>query len=156
MSDRDLLAYAVTKAREITAALKVIARDTTGLMYGPTENGDLGLRDYVATADTDTRPPQDCESFVWSVRSQALHLQEYLEQFQLGQLQGARLAMVCPCCAATDLLEDVLDRSAGWKLVTDTHSEDLVGDHVVPVQEWQCGACARYSHSELKKTTPKE
>lgn len=149
MSDHILLSYAVTKAREITAELKNIARDVTGLMYGHDEDGELRLRDYVATADTNTSPPEDCDSFVWAARSQAMHLHEYLEQLHLGHLPVGRLAMVCPGCASTELLENVLDRSAGWKLVSDTHSENLVGDHIVPVKEWQCGACAPYAHSEL-------
>lgn len=149
MSDQIVLAQAVTKARDIAAELKNIARDVTGLMYGRTASGEYQLREYVPIADTNTRPPENCESFVWTVYSQAVHLTEYLEQLQLGQIQGARLAMVCPCCATVDLLEDVLDRTAGWKLVSDTHAENLVGDHVVPVQEWQCGACAPYAHSAL-------
>lgn len=146
MSDHTLLAQAATKAGEIAAELKNIARDTTGLMYGRTRDGELRLRDYVPVADTNTCPPEDCDSFVWSVRSQALELQEYLQQ-----LQSARLAMVCPCCAAVDLMEDVLDGTAGWKLVADTHSENLVGDHIVPVKEWQCGGCTPYSHSHSNK-----
>lgn len=154
MRDQIVLAQAVTKAREIAAELKNIARDVTGLMYGRTTSGEHQLREYVPIADTNTRPPENCESFVWTVYAQALHLQEYLEQLHLGQLQGARLAMVCPCCAAVDLLEDVLDRSAGWKLVADTHADNLVGNHIAPVQEWQCGACAPYAHSE--SNTPKE
>lgn len=87
MTDRTLLAQAATKAREITAELKNIARDVTGLMYEWTEDRELRLRDYVATADTNTRPPQNCDDLVWAVRSQALELQKYLEQ-----LQGARLS----------------------------------------------------------------
>lgn len=144
MTDRNLLAQAAAKAKHITAELKNIARDTTGLMYAWTENHELRLRDYVATADTNTRPPSTCDDLVWAVRGQSIELQELLEG-----LQGARLAMVCPCCAAVDLMEDVLDGKAGWKLVTDTHSENLVGDHIVPNKEWQCGACAPYAHSEL-------
>lgn len=145
MTDRTLLAQAATKAREITAELKNIAQDVTGLMYEWTEDRELRLRDYVATADTNTRPPQNCDDLVWAVRGQSIELQE---------LQNARLAMVCPCCASVDLMEDVLDGTAGWKLVTDTHSENLVGKHIVPNKEWQCGACAPYSHGELKKGLP--
>lgn len=149
MTDRDLLIYAAAKAREITAELKNIARDVTGLMYGRTRDGDLRLRDYVAIADTNTQPPSDCDIAVWALRSQALALQEYLEQ-----LQSARLAMVCPCCATVDLLDDVLDGTAGWKLVADTHAENLVGDTITAAAEWQCGGCAPYSHSELKEGNP--
>jgi hypothetical protein len=144
MSDHTLLAQAATKARDITAELKNIAQDTTGLLYERTEDNEMRLRDYVPLADTNTRPPENCDDLVWAVRGQARELQEYLEQ-----LQGARLAMVCPCCAAVDLMEDVLDGTAGWKLVADTHSENLVGDYIVPTGEWQCGACAPYAHSEL-------
>jgi hypothetical protein len=152
MTDHDLLAQAATKAREITAELKNIARDVTGLMYEWTEDHKLRLRDYVATADTNTRPPKNCDDLVWAVRGQSIELQELLEQ-----LQGVRLAMVCPCCAAVDLMDNVLDGTAGWKLVSDTHSENLVGDLIVPVQEWQCGDCAPYAHSEVtKEVTPDE
>ena len=140
MTDRTLLAQAATKAREITAELKNIAQDVTGLMYEWTEDRKLRLRDYVATADTNTRPPQNCDDLVWAVRGQSIELQELLEG-----LQGARLAMVCPCCASVDLMEDVLDGTAGWK---------LVGNHIVPNKEWHCGACAPYSHGELKKGLP--
>lgn len=82
ISDRDLLAYAVTKARDIAAELKNIARDTTGLMYEWTEDRKLRLRDYVANADTNTSPPENCDDRVWAVRTQAIALQEYLEQLQ--------------------------------------------------------------------------
>jgi hypothetical protein len=146
MSDRDLLAYAVTQANNIAADLKNIARDVTGLMYGRDRNGELRLRDYVAIADTNTQPPTDCESYVWAVRSQAIALAEYLEQFQ-----GARAGIACPCCGKIEFVEEVRSGRAGWKLVVDTHSENIVDGMVVPVEEWQCKDCAPYSHSEMNK-----
>ena len=88
MNDRDLAAYAATKVGEIVAELKNIARDVTGLMYEWNENGELRLRDYVATADTNTSPPANCDDSVWAVRSQAIELQEYLEQFQDAPSDG--------------------------------------------------------------------
>lgn len=150
MTDSNLFGEVATRVGKIAADLKNVIRDVEGLMYGRDRNGALCLREYVAIADTNTRPPEDCDSYAWAVRGQLLELQEYLEG-----LQGARLAMVCPCCAAVDLMEDVLNGTAGWKLVADTHSENLVGDHIVPVNEWQCGVCAPYAHGELKEGLPK-
>lgn len=147
MTHDDLLAQAEAKARNITAELKNIAQDVTGLLYERTTDGKLRLRDYVATADTNTRPAVNCDDLVWATRGQSIELQELLKS-----LHGTRLAILCPCCNSLELRENVIDGTAGWKLVADTHSENLSGNHIVPVQEWQCGACAPYSHSELTDT----
>jgi hypothetical protein len=146
MSDRDLMAYTITEATAIAAALKNVIRDVEGLMYGRNRDGELVLRDYVAIADTNTRPPTDCDSYAWSVRSRLIALAERVEEHL-----GASTSMTCPCCARTELADRVVSGQAGWKLVVDTHSEMILGELVVPVREWQCNDCAPYSHSEMDK-----
>lgn len=92
MTHDDLLSQAEAKARNITAELKNIAQDVTGLLYERTTDGKLRLRDYVATADTNTRPAMNCDDLVWATRGQSIELQELLKS-----LHRTHLAILCPC-----------------------------------------------------------
>lgn len=75
----ELLAHVAAELAGISADLKNCARDTTGLMYERGPDGELRLRAYVATADTNS-PPEECETMVWAVRGRVQALQDLLEQ----------------------------------------------------------------------------